>query len=690
MSTNLGGNITLINRLINPVFQNTRDQDIAIFTDSNSQFIHLGCGSNASVPSTVKVTSSNLQVVGDITFTGSLLQNGQAFAPAGGGGDSVSLSNITQTISEISPLIESIRTISLRAVPSNARIFYGQIELGDFEGVSIPGGGEVSVVITHNLGSYNYIVYAISEVLAVQVAIQQKLPNSFTMYLRNIDYVNIANPVINYQIIMGPLQSQTHVVAFPVTIVTPSKSLFVYSWGASIETVFLLNEATCINPITYSIVSDDTSSASISGSYLTYAHYNESTSATIIVKASNGSVDDETKTITYSLSEIYRAIITSPIADYPATSTKMIYQETGFYLPTTDQDQPLTWTVSDMPGVSFYNGNYVTIYFPLVPNNSQITLTASFSSEIMQYYSLNAKVVTWTLISTIANPLEAYPSTDIKIYDFNVGSIVEFQLPTTDQGVPLEWEVPTSISGVYQLSESIVRINYEQTYYQGSNFEITLTARFASNIMANANLSPKIITWTILNTPPSSGPLASTNEVKFGTMLTSFYLPTTNQGLPLTWTVSSMTGVSFQNGVEVSIDFNQVPNNSVITLTASFPSAVMSFFNLTATVIEWTIMSVIVENPLPYYPSSDTKVLQTMVTFYYLPTDDQGQPLIWTVSSAPGVMVVSPYEVQIDVESVNHGEILTLTASFSPEIMSAFSLTPKVIQWTIDASIING
>lgn len=77
--SNLAGNFEVINRIASPVFQNTQDYDVAIYADSSNQAIHLGCGNNASLPSTVKVTSSNVSVVGDISFTGSLLKNGQAF-----------------------------------------------------------------------------------------------------------------------------------------------------------------------------------------------------------------------------------------------------------------------------------------------------------------------------------------------------------------------------------------------------------------------------------------------------------------------------------------------------------------------------------------------------------------------------------------------------------------------------------
>lgn len=64
----VAGNIEVVNPLVRNVFTNTRENDMAIFVDSPSQSIHIGCTSNATVPSTVMVTQSNLVLNGDIVF----------------------------------------------------------------------------------------------------------------------------------------------------------------------------------------------------------------------------------------------------------------------------------------------------------------------------------------------------------------------------------------------------------------------------------------------------------------------------------------------------------------------------------------------------------------------------------------------------------------------------------------------
>ena len=64
----VAGNIEVINPLVRRVFTNTAENDMAIFVDSPGQSIHLGCNSNATVPSTVMITQSNLVLNGDIMF----------------------------------------------------------------------------------------------------------------------------------------------------------------------------------------------------------------------------------------------------------------------------------------------------------------------------------------------------------------------------------------------------------------------------------------------------------------------------------------------------------------------------------------------------------------------------------------------------------------------------------------------
>lgn len=506
MNNNLGGNIEIVNRSDNPVFQNTRDNDIVVFTDSTDQSIHIGCGSNATAPSTIRVTSSNLQVNGDITFTGSLLQNGQALQSSmsssvtgtlsvggsiiptsnvvydlgtsnmrfrdlylsgntidmagtklsvdadnsfqikdssnnlrklvvdeiqignhqqGGAirikkdvngsvkftkvvsgvetvdstvGSSTNVSSTTQSITEVVPAkgfeagTASIPTTTIRTVPASANIYYGQVELGSHAGTSIENNKSASVKVTHNLGSSSYIVYAMPDRgESVQVNIIEKAANSFTMHVKNVSGGPIANPIVNYQLIQAALQSQTQVLAGPVTITTHGGVLNVYSWNSSTTSVFPITGASDVYPITYSIVSDSTTRASISGSNLTYTHMRQNNSGTIVVKARNAYVDDNSKTITYSLTE---APITSPLSQHPSSyDLPKTLSVTTSNLAAYDQGQPIIWsyTFNSLPAMTLLN-NVLTYDTSSALSTCEVILNASFEQTLMGI-GLSTKVI---------------------------------------------------------------------------------------------------------------------------------------------------------------------------------------------------------------------------------------------------------------------------------------------------------
>jgi hypothetical protein len=60
-------------------FSNTRENDLIIFTSSNSQRLLLGTGTNSNLNSTITISSNNVDISGNVNFSGSLLQAGSLF-----------------------------------------------------------------------------------------------------------------------------------------------------------------------------------------------------------------------------------------------------------------------------------------------------------------------------------------------------------------------------------------------------------------------------------------------------------------------------------------------------------------------------------------------------------------------------------------------------------------------------------
>jgi hypothetical protein len=70
-------NIEIVNSSFTP-FNNAADYDLAVFTTTVDQSIHFGA-SNGAQSSMMKVTKSNVEIRGNVDFTGALTKNGVAF-----------------------------------------------------------------------------------------------------------------------------------------------------------------------------------------------------------------------------------------------------------------------------------------------------------------------------------------------------------------------------------------------------------------------------------------------------------------------------------------------------------------------------------------------------------------------------------------------------------------------------------
>lgn len=68
------GNIEVINRSVQAVYANTRDFDMAIYTDNTNQAIHFGCGSNPNFNAPITLSSSNMTINGDLTLSNRLVK----------------------------------------------------------------------------------------------------------------------------------------------------------------------------------------------------------------------------------------------------------------------------------------------------------------------------------------------------------------------------------------------------------------------------------------------------------------------------------------------------------------------------------------------------------------------------------------------------------------------------------------
>lgn len=263
-----------------------------------------------------------LLTVSNLDVKGSLIKNGQSFVPG------ISACNLSQLITTYpsngySNNLITVPTVTTRTVPSKVNVTYGRVELTAHEGISLFAGGNITVFVTHNLGSTNYWVYAIpDDDIAIKVNVQNITANSFGLLVRNTSGSNVGPQGISYQLVQSG-SSNLVTLAQPVTILNSNLSLSTTGSNNTTTTFTFSNQA--VDPqgyeLFYNFVTGSNSRTSLTGSNLVYINTGLSNSLNLVIKATNAYVDDPSKTFSVLLSEIMARLMfsVSPSSSYTST-----------------------------------------------------------------------------------------------------------------------------------------------------------------------------------------------------------------------------------------------------------------------------------------------------------------------------------------------------------------------------------
>lgn len=292
-------------------------------------------------------------------------------------------------------------TVSFVTPSSGASVSYGCITLGSNNGVSLSNNSTTTFRVMHNLESTNYLVHALpDDQVGVQVALSNMQANSFDLVVSNTSGGNVTNPRINYQFIRCTPCNSTVTLVPPVNILSSTGTILTYSGSNSTgKTVTLSNAADSQGyTVTYSLSNDTSGRASISGNSLIYTHLKSSSNAIVTVKARNPYVDDNTKLITYSITETrLNEILSATPSNIDTTQNSTgTGQPANSNLPGTDQGLPLTWaTVSESNtlAASINNNSNLTWSSAGTSGTRFVVLNASFTNAIMTEAALAAKVI---------------------------------------------------------------------------------------------------------------------------------------------------------------------------------------------------------------------------------------------------------------------------------------------------------
>ena len=98
----------------------------------------------------------------------------------------------------------------MKYIPSSAKVTYGRVELGATSNVSLSNNGAMTVRVTHNLATTNYLVFpAPEDMRSIKVACSNYTANAFDLVIKNVSGVNIANPAVNYQLVEAATSNVT-------------------------------------------------------------------------------------------------------------------------------------------------------------------------------------------------------------------------------------------------------------------------------------------------------------------------------------------------------------------------------------------------------------------------------------------------------------------------------------------------
>lgn len=306
-------------------------------------------GSNNTVAPTVKVKKNATTGAVDILN----VKNGKTINP-----DTPVIPAVQVNSSTFVPGQIDISSLKTAYVPSKPNINYGRVNLKGDEGLyALGAGAEATVVVNHGLATTDYFVYTFpDDGINVKVRAGNYTLNTFSMYVRNTGSTNLTNVTVNYQIIKtaGTNATTSNVVtsfAQPINILKSSSNVMLYTSTSNVNRQINIPVSEFASdpkgyPITFSNVANTIgTNVTVVNNNIRYTSAQQNKTGQYVLYASNKVVDDPsdmTKRITVSVTESFLNPILSALPDSVTTSGT-----TSCNLPTTDQGQPVYWSLSN-------------------------------------------------------------------------------------------------------------------------------------------------------------------------------------------------------------------------------------------------------------------------------------------------------------------------------------------------------
>lgn len=316
------------------------------------------------------------------------------------------------------------------------------------------------------------------------------------------------------------------------------------------------------------------------------------------------------------------------------------------------------------------------------------------------YNSDPTKTITYNVSESNLMPI-AISNQSMQIYTSSTSSATRTYvgLPSTKQGLPLTYTLaPGSTTGLNPAIANTSNVNFSKKGTSGT-WTIPLTASFASNVMTEAALSPGAlsigISETYLTPITISNPSVSIYTSSTSPATRSYDLPSTDQGLSMTYTLgTSTTGLNpALTGTTVQFSKKSVSATHSITVTASFASAIMTEAALAAKALTMSIVEKFLtpitlgNTTTTVYSSTSAASTRTIA----LTESDQGLPVTYTIDTGGTsglASSISSSNLTITRKKTNGTWSQPLIVSFAQSVMDEAVLTPKQITQSIQEVVL--
>lgn len=558
------GNIEVLNTSFKRVFNTTKDDDMAIYTDTSNQNIQIGCGANPIQSANVIMSSSNTIInTPTIEVNGHIIPSSNMAYDIGSSNNrfrDLYLSGNTIDMAGTKFTLDSSNNIIVADAASNLRrLVIDEIQVGEptaeasalkikkdesgvfkfyrrtNNGEDIPEAGFQSGV---NLSNLNYIVTTPSGALAT---------------MPTIDVQNIQT-ASNTQILFGRVVFGAH-NNVSLTSGTTLISTITHEIGDSNYMVFtfpddsrIIQCSTCnYTNNSFQLALRNITGASIMNPALNFQVVRGDVSSTTQVVASPVNITNPSQTvIAYSSSNSTSKSITITGASDPA-------------------NYPIIYSISSNNSNRFAFSN----------NNTQIVYThvkASSNANVVikarnAYVDDNTKLITYNVqekhLGEILSGVSSYNTT---VTSTTGGQMKSYSLPGFDQEVALSWGQGSSNGlGSSISSQTVTWSTTGSTRLRASSF----VASFGSTVMNEAVLSPKTIflnvqEYYIIPSSTSMGSVSIINNTATKD-LSSYFTDTSGTSVTYSFTANPNSNASI-SGTTLSVAGNG-KRNATYTVT---------------------------------------------------------------------------------------------------------------------------